>query len=98
MVIIREDGQTEFRFYRPDASRVYLCGDFNGWNTEQHEMIRQDDGYWMLRLSLPPGDYRFRYFADGKWYTDFSAFGIEPGQFGPNSIVLVPPPPARKAA
>ena len=98
MVTLRVDGQTEFRFFRPYAERVFLSGDFNEWRSDQLDMIRQSDGYWVLRLSLPAGDYRFRYVADGRWYTDFSAFGIEPGQFGPNSVVLVPTPPARKAA
>ena len=97
MVTLHTDGHVEFRFYRPDAAGVFLSGDFNGWRNDQLNMIRQDDGYWTLRLPLSEGDYRFRYVADGQWYTDFSAFGVEPGRFGLNSVVRVPPsatPPA----
>ena len=92
MVTLHRDGHAEFRFFRPYAERVFLSGDFNGWRSDQLDMFRQDDGYWVLRLPLPAGDYRFRYVADGQWYTDFSAFGVEPSRFGLNSIVHVPPP------
>ena len=39
---------------------------------------------------LPPGDYRFRYIADGYWFTDFASHGIEACENGWNSVVLVP--------
>ena len=91
MVNILADGYTEFRFFRPNASGVFLVGDFNDWRTDQLKMVRHEDGYWVLRLPLPAGDYKFRYVADGAWYTDFAAFGIEPARFGLNSVVLVPP-------
>lgn len=90
MVTLHTDGHTEFRFYRPDANRVFLSGDFNGWRSNQLDMVRRDSGYWVLRLPLPAGDYRFRYVADGQWYTDYSAFGVEPSRFGLNSVVHVP--------
>jgi len=90
MVTIREDGQAEFRFFRPGVSRVFLAGDFNDWRTDQLRMSPCGGGYWSLRLTLAPGDYRFRYVADGLWYTDFAASGVEPGQFGLDSCLLVP--------
>lgn len=90
MVEIGDDGYVEFRFFRPGVSNVYLCGDFNDWRPDQLRMVRQDDGYWTLKLVLPAGDHRFRYMADGLWYADFAAFGLEPGRFGPDSVVRVP--------
>ena len=69
---------------------MFLAGDFNQWRTDQLKMVRQDDGYWVLKLGLAPGEYRFRYVADGFWYTDFAAFGVEPDRFGFNSLLLVP--------
>ena len=91
MVTVRQDGYAEFRFFRRDAHNVFLAGDFNEWRTDQLRMVPQGNGYWMLKLALPPGDYRFRYVADGLWYTDFAAFGVEPARFGYNSLLLVPP-------
>ena len=43
MVTVTENW-VEFRFYRPDASRVHLAGDFNGWGHREFEMSRGDDG------------------------------------------------------
>ena len=91
MVTIREDGFAEFIFFRPSAQSVFLAGDFNYWRTDQLKMVRQPDGNWLLRLSLPAGVYKFRYIADGSWYTDFAAFGVEPGRFGYDSIIRVSP-------
>lgn len=81
----------EFRFYRPQASRVYLAGDFNGWNAQQLPMVRNSEGYWFARLRLPQGEFKFRYCADGQWFADYAAFGVEHGSFGLNSIVRIAP-------
>jgi len=89
MVTITEDW-VEFSFYRPGASQVHLAGDFNNWQGGQLAMVRGEDGYWHARVKLPAGEFRFRYCADGQWYTDFAAFGVEPGRFGMDSIVRVP--------
>jgi 1,4-alpha-glucan branching enzyme len=91
MVTIVENGSAEFRFYRPNVSKVFVVGDFNDWRTDQIRMTRQADGNWITRLPLPAGDYKFRYIADGLWYTDFAASGVEPGDFGLDSLLRVPP-------
>jgi 1,4-alpha-glucan branching enzyme len=89
MVIQRGDGTVEFRFFRPDAQRVVLTGDFNDWNRSGLKMTRTSDGYWLSQLRLPPGFYQFRYLADGKWYLDHASFGIRNGPLGPNSVAKV---------
>lgn len=83
-------GVVEFRFFRPDARNVFVVGEFNGWQTNQLRMKRHGDGYWKLEMPIPAGTHRFRYFADGMWYTDFAAFGVEPGKFGLDSVLHVP--------
>ena len=87
VVTIRPDGYAEFKFFRPEAQHVFLTGDFNDWRTSQLRMVRQEDGYWVLRMVLPVGDHKFRYVSDGVWFTDYAAFGIEPGRFGLDSVV-----------
>ena len=87
----------EFRFYRPGVNQVHLVGDFNHWQHKQLPMSRDDRGYWTARLKLPAGEFKFRYNADGAWFTDYAAFGVEPGQFGMDSIVRVPQPVLRIA-
>ena len=80
----------EFRFFRPQASQVHLAGEFNGWRDRELPMVRSPEGYWMARIKLPAGEFRFRYCADGTWFTDYAAFGVEPGRFGLDSILRVP--------
>jgi 1,4-alpha-glucan branching enzyme len=98
VVTIIDEGYTEFRFFRPKAANVFVVGDFNGWRSDQLRMVRAHDGYWVLKLRLPAGEYRFRYVADSVWYTDFAAFGVEPGRFGMNSLLRVPEPALRLPA
>ena len=80
----------KFRFFRPQASRVHLAGDFNDWRHNELPMLRTDDGHWLAKLRLPSGEFRFRYCADGQWFPDYAAFGLEPGVFGLDSVVRVP--------
>ena len=79
----------EFRFYRPDAANVYLVGDFNDWRQGQLAMTRRGDGDWVAKVRLSAGEFKFRYCADGQWFTDYAAFGVQPGRFGMDSIVRV---------
>ncbi len=80
----------EFTFFRPEASQVHLAGDFNGWQENSLPMTPSGNGYWTAIVSLPAGEFKFRYCADGEWFTDYAAFGVEPGRFGLDSIVRVP--------
>ena len=81
-----------FRFFRPQACRVYLVGDFNGWNRTATPMTRGENGEWTHRLALPEGTYQFKYLADGEWFLDYAAFGIERGAFGWNSVLVIDAP------
>ena len=87
-----------FSFFRPQAKHVFLAGEFNQWREKELTMLRSEGGYWLARLKLPSGEFRFRYCADGEWFADFAAFGVEPGRFGPDSIVRVPDRAAVRAA
>ena len=96
MVTVTEDW-VEFRFFRPGANRVHLAGEFNQWREGELRMVSLGDGYWIAKMKLPPGEFRFRYCADGEWYADYAAFGVEPGRFGLDSIVRIPQVPIRLA-
>lgn len=86
-----ENGLVDFTFFRPDVQRVSVAGDFNGWKTGDIEMKPAGDGNWNCRMSLPAGEYRFRYCADGAWFADYAACGVEPGSFGMDSLLVVSP-------
>ena len=88
MITVKENA-VEFRFFRPQAFMVFLVGDFNRWQEKDLPMSRGADGYWSARLLLPEGDFGFRYLADGQWFTDYGAFGVEQGPMGTNSVVRI---------
>lgn len=90
-MVNRHGRHCRFRLIRPNARRAYLVGDFNNWSSTAIAMQRRDHGVWQTSLELPPGTYRFRYFVDGYWQTDFAAFGIERNRNGEwDSILYVP--------
>jgi 1,4-alpha-glucan branching enzyme len=83
-----------FRFYDPDASRVCVVGDFNGWSPNAHPMVDDNaDGQWTLFCNLPPGAYPYKFVVDGtRWIPDPKNFDRAPDGFdSENSIVRVPP-------
>ncbi len=88
MTVMGRDGCVEFRFFRPAAHEVRLAGEFTGWH-QPMAMQREPNGWWVAKIELEPGEYRFRYIADGVWYTDFASNGIEGTKFGYNSVLVV---------
>lgn len=88
-MVTTKGNMAEFVFFRPQAKVVCIVGDFNGWRDDDLMMTPQPDGTWTARVWLPPGDFKFRYRADGEWFIDFAAFGIECGDFGLDSVVRI---------
>ena len=84
------NGCVTFRFYRPEVSQVLVLGSFNGWHGDSLTMATAGDGWWSITAELPPGEYRFRYRADGEWFTDYAAYGVEQSKHGWNSVLIVP--------
>lgn len=60
----------EFAIHLPDVKNLALVGNFNNWNTEHDLMSKGEDGIFRLRLRLKPGDYVYKYIADGRWLLD----------------------------
>lgn len=89
MLVWHPDGVVEFRFFRPGARRVHLVGDFNKWDLSATMMFREPDGNWVRCLRLERGTYRFKYLADGEWFPDYAAFGVEWGPLGVNSVAVI---------
>ena len=89
--MVTVDGQwVEFKFFRPAVRQVFIAGDFNEWREGELQMAANSEGYWTAKMRLPSGVFKFRYNADGQWFTDYAAFGVEPGRFGMDSVVSVP--------
>jgi 1,4-alpha-glucan branching enzyme len=60
----------EFCLMAPDAAEVFLAGDFNNWESNQHKMRKFKNGLHKKSLKLKPGRYEYRFVVDGSWWTD----------------------------
>jgi 1,4-alpha-glucan branching enzyme len=73
---------TWFATWAPNADRVSVIGDFNGWDAEADTMRRADAGLWEVYIrGVRPGDhYKFRIQNGGHQVdkTDPYAFAMEP--------------------
>ena len=79
-----------FALHKPDAKRVSLCGDFNGWSPTATPMKRHDDGHWGTTVTLAPGRYQYKFAVDGEWIADPAAQKNVPNEHGSlNSVVEV---------
>jgi 1,4-alpha-glucan branching enzyme len=51
------------------AQRVIVAGEFNRWNEEELVMSKTSVG-WELPYVLGPGNYQYKFIADGEWFID----------------------------
>ena len=91
MLIKKGKSQVTFVFQPANGcQRVALVGSFNDWAPEACSMARQKDGSFRKKLSLQPGEYRYRFLVDGEWITDPQADSVVPNAFGTtDSLVKV---------
>jgi 1,4-alpha-glucan branching enzyme len=79
-----------FALHKPDAKRVSLCGEFNGWSPSANPMKRQGGGLWETTLALTPGRYQYKFIVDGEWIPDPAAQRNVPNEHGSlNSVIEV---------
>ena len=64
-----DEEEVIFRLEKKDAEKVFLVGDFNGWNPTI-DRLALVDGVFEIRLFLLPGRYRYRFLADGVSISD----------------------------
>jgi len=64
-----EDEEAVFLLRAPYAERVYVVGDFNGWNPTIDRLI-DVEGRFEIRLYLLSGRYRYRFIVDGDSISD----------------------------
>ena len=82
-----------FALHKPDAKRVSLCGEFNGWSPSATPMKRHEDGCWETTVALAPGRYQYKFVVDGQWIPDPLARENVWNQHGTlNSVIEVPGP------
>jgi len=87
-------GKVCFVCRAPEARRVQVAGDFNGWRTDDGTADMEPGdrpGLWRKELRLPPGRYAYRLIIDGRWCADPANPYVESNPYGElNSVVEVP--------
>jgi 1,4-alpha-glucan branching enzyme len=53
----------------PAARRVYIAGDFNGWDPADLRMRRAHKGMdsFVAKVDLEPGKHEYKFVVDGEW-------------------------------
>jgi len=85
------DTVVRFVYVAPQAGKVYLVGDFNGWDTNKTPLVRSSTGgLWTVTLPLTAGRHVYGFVVDGSWSTDPSAPLAPDDGFGhANSVKFV---------
>lgn len=78
-----------FTFVHPDAQRVSLVGDFNGWTPGATPLAGQGvDGVWSASVPIAAGRHEYAFIVDGRrWVADPYAATVH-DEFGTSSSVV----------
>jgi len=79
---------TRLSLQAPQARRVAVAGDFNGWSPEAALLARGPGGAWTGELHLPRGRHQYMFVVDGEWVTDPAAPATVDDGFGHRNAVL----------
>ncbi len=83
-------GKIPFVLLEPEATRVTLSGEFNGWSPEATPMEKDEEGRWTTTIALPAGRYEYKFVVDGQWIPDPNAPQQAQNPYGTfNSVVEV---------
>jgi 1,4-alpha-glucan branching enzyme len=84
--------RTLFHLEAPEASEVYLVGDFNNWDKQKHPMKREENGIWKKITVLLPGRYEYKFLVDGRWQNDTGSSQLCRNRYGTqNNVIEVRP-------
>jgi len=78
-----------FVFRDPDARRVALVGDFNGWSKDATPLATVNEpGAWAVSVTMPKGRHEYAFIVDGvRWSPDPFAARVA-DEFGTESSVV----------
>ena len=82
------DKAIDFKFYAPEAKKVELGGDFNGWKANKNPLKKDATGNWKASLKLKAGRYQYRYLVDGTWQNAQEPVECVPNSFGSWNCVV----------
>lgn len=79
---------TQFKLFAPQAKKVSLAGNFNNWDTKKLVAKKDTKGNWIIKTSLKPGRYEYKFCVDGSWIADPKANSSVYNNFGSQNSVL----------
>ncbi|MBA3028803.1 MAG: glycoside hydrolase [Desulfobacteraceae bacterium] len=81
--------RVSFTFYGPEATDVFLVGDFNQWNEKAHPMKMDAKGVWRKSIFVSPGAYEYKFRVDGAWENDQNNEMVCENSFGTHNNLFV---------
>jgi len=88
--------RVQFVLVAPDAKKVAVVGDFNGWDASHaaFQAKHRGGGVWSVTAPVPVGHHRYSFVVDDSvWVADPTAPRAVDNDFGmPNSALVVPNP------
>lgn len=83
--------KVSFKFKpQENVHEVKLAGTFSNWDQGAIVMAQGKRGEWKAQVSLKPGEYEYKFLADGNWYNDPAADKQVPNMSGSeNSLRIV---------
>ncbi|MFH2002514.1 MAG: glycogen-binding domain-containing protein [Planctomycetota bacterium] len=74
---------------KPEASEVFLVGNFNDWDPRSDRMHKIEDRFQKIK-KLSPGEHQYKFVVDGVWHTDpRTALQMPNDQGGVNSLIRI---------
>lgn len=86
--------RVQFVLVAPDAKKVAVVGDFNGWDAKHagYQAQHRGGGVWSVTAPVPVGHHRYSFVVDDSvWVADPTAPRVVDNDYGlPNSAIVVP--------
>ena len=79
----------KFVLIAPQAERVSVVGDFNGWDSAATPAERQQDGTWATFIPLAPGRHVYSFIVDGQFVSDPTAPIAPADGYGQRNSVMI---------
>jgi chromosome partitioning protein len=81
-------GGVLFQCMNMSAKEIEIAGDFNNWVPEKMMNHSSTPGLWQKIISMPSGDFRYKFIVDGEWQLDYGHPFVKENQFGCNDSYL----------
>ena len=89
---VAPDQHVQFVLVAPDAKKVAVVGDFNGWDPSHsaYQAQHRGGGVWSVMASVPVGHHRYSFVVDDSlWVADPTAPRVVDNDFGTTNSAIV---------